>query len=272
MGISQDMKIYNHFILSVSLAVALCLSGIFLGISVSTRDLLYDEILIRARAHFNSMLITRKWNAAYGGVYVEKKKGMKSNPYLDNPDIETRDGKVYTMKNPALMTREISEYSEKEGLTSFHMTSLNPLNPDNRADAFETGALRLFETGKRELFRIEERNGRTFFRYMAPLYVEKDCLACHAKQGYKIGQVRGGISVTFDIEDTEKRMRKSRLVILLLGFILISLLLGVIYFFTTRLIKKSVRGKQKDSGNGDNGCADGHIQQEAYHGTVHGRI
>ena len=245
MGISQDIKMYNNFILSISLAVALCLSGIFLGISVRTRHLLYDEILTRARAHFSSLLMTRKWNAAYGGVYVEKKEGMKSNPYLENPDIETRDGKVYTKKNPALMTREISEYSEKEGLTSFHMTSLNPLNPGNRADAFEAGALHLFETGTKEFSQIEVRNGRAFFRYIAPLYVEKDCLECHAKHGYKIGEVRGGISVTFDIEDTQKRLRNSGLVILLLGFFSISLLLGIIYLLTSRLIKKVSEANKK---------------------------
>ena len=31
---------------------------------------------------------------------------------------------------------------------------------------------------------------------MAPLKTEKSCLTCHAKQGYKAGDIRGGISVT----------------------------------------------------------------------------
>ncbi|MGI9132680.1 MAG: ATP-binding protein, partial [Rhodoferax sp.] len=33
-------------------------------------------------------------------------------------------------------------------------------------------------------------------RYMAPLMVEKPCLRCHASQGYKVGDVRGGISIS----------------------------------------------------------------------------
>jgi len=79
----------------------------------------------------------------------KKKKGVESNPYLKNPDIETTDGKIYTKRNPALMTREISEYSEKEGLFKFRITSLKPLNPNNKPDAFETEALKLFEKGEK---------------------------------------------------------------------------------------------------------------------------
>uniref|UniRef100_A0A7V5XGA6 diguanylate cyclase n=1 Tax=Thermodesulfobacterium geofontis TaxID=1295609 RepID=A0A7V5XGA6_9BACT len=30
---------------------------------------------------------------------------------------------------------------------------------------------------------------------MAPLLTEKECLTCHGKQGYKIGSIRGGISI-----------------------------------------------------------------------------
>jgi diguanylate cyclase (GGDEF)-like protein len=243
--VSEDIRMYKTFILSVSLAVALCLSAIFLAISLTTRNLLYDEILSRARAHFEGLVTTRKWNAGYGGVYVEKKPGMTSNPYLENPDIETRDGKVYTMKNPALMTREISEFSEKNGAMSFHMTSLRPLNPQNRPDAFEAEALQSFEKGEKELYRTEEREGRAFFRYIAPLYVEKECLQCHAKQGYKIGQVRGGISVKFDIEDVRERLRNSDLAIVLLAVLSISLLLGIIHLFTSRLIKKVSEANRK---------------------------
>jgi diguanylate cyclase (GGDEF)-like protein len=243
--VSEDIRTYRTFILSISLALTFCLSGIFLAISLTTRNLLHDEILSRARAHFESIVVTRKWNAGYGGVYVEKKPGMKSNPYLEDPDIETRDGKVFTKKNPALMTREISEYSEKEGGMSFHMTSLKPLNPQNRADAFEAEALRSFEKGVKEHYRIEERQGREVFRYVAPLYVEKECLQCHAKQGYEIGQVRGGIGVMFDIEDVQKRLRNGDIAITLLALLSISLLLGIIHVFSSRLVRKVSEANRK---------------------------
>jgi len=35
---------------------------------------------------------------------------------------------------------------------------------------------------------------------MAPLWVERSCLKCHAKQGYKENDLRGGISVTIQAD------------------------------------------------------------------------
>lgn len=238
MPLAKETKIYKTFIISITLTIALVLSGIFLGMSIRTRQLIYEENIIRAKSLFNSIVLTRKWNAGYGGVYVEKKKGIKSNPYLKNPDIETVDGKIYTNKNPALMTREISEYADREGMFRFHITSLNPLNPNNKPDEFEKKALKLFERGKREAFDTEVINGKMHFRYMSPLSVEKNCLQCHAKQGYKVGDVRGGISVSFDIENLQNRLKTNTILIIVFAITTTTLLLGLIYFFTARLIKR----------------------------------
>ncbi len=42
---------------------------------------------------------------------------------------------------------------------------------------------------------IKEGVKNSYF-YMAPLKTKKSCLKCHSKQGYKEGEVIGGISVT----------------------------------------------------------------------------
>ncbi len=246
MSMSKETKIYKTFIVSSSLVIALILSGMFWGVSIRTRQLIYEENIIHARTLFNSIVLARKWNAGYGGVYVEKKEGVISNPYLENPDIKTIDGKTYTKRNPAIMTREISRYAEKEGLYKFHITSLNPVNPDNKPDKFEEKALNLFEkAGKKETFHVELLNNRMYFKYMAPLYVEEECLQCHLKQGYKLGDVRGGISVTFDIEDIQDKLRVNTYLIIFGGIITTSLLLGLIYFFTGKLTKKISEAQQQ---------------------------
>lgn len=41
-----------------------------------------------------------------------------------------------------------------------------------------------------------QKGGKIRYFYMAPLITKKSCLKCHAKQGYKEGDIRGGISVT----------------------------------------------------------------------------
>jgi diguanylate cyclase (GGDEF)-like protein len=241
----KENRIYTTFIISTSLVITLVLSGIFIDMAMQTRQLMNEENIIQARIVFNTIVLTRKWNANYGGVYVEKKKGVESNPYLISPDIKTVDGRVFTLRNPAFMTREISEYAEKEGMFKFHITSLKLMNPHNEADEFEKNALLQFESGTvKEVTRTELISNRTNFRYMAPLHIENDCLQCHKHQHYVVGDVRGGISITFDIEDLRRKIRSNTLIIVLFGVSTILLLLGLIYFFMSRLIKRLDEARQ----------------------------
>jgi diguanylate cyclase (GGDEF)-like protein len=73
---------------------------------------------------------------------------------------------------------------------------------------------------------------------MAPLYVEQECLQCHGQQGYKIGDVRGGISVSFDIDALQRKIDRNTFWIGLLGVTTAVSLLGLVSFFTSQLIRK----------------------------------
>jgi two-component system, sensor histidine kinase and response regulator len=226
---------WRLFFLNISVVIILIVIGIFIGVFIRNRQLFYEEIHARARSDFKNIVLTRRWNAQYGGVYIEKKEGSQSNPYLDNPDIIANDGTVYTLKNPALMTREISELSISDNLFKFHITSLNPINPNNLPDEFERKALQAFEQGVQEYFLEEKADTLTWFRYMAPLVTEENCLNCHAKQGYKVGDIRGGISVSFDITDVDQRLSNNTWIIMFLSIITVSLLIGMVYFFYAKL-------------------------------------
>ena len=58
--------------------------------------------------------------------------------------------------------------------------------------------MQAFEAGSKETWGIVNQDGRTWLRYMAPLSVKAACLDCHAIQGYREGDIRGGISVSQD--------------------------------------------------------------------------
>lgn len=235
----KESKAYRNFIIAVGLIIALGVSAIYLGMAIRNNNLIRASILSRAKAHFDGIVVTRKWNAIHGGVYVEKTPGMESNPYLVNPDIRSTDGKIYTKKNPALMTREISELSQKNNLFFFHITSLKPLNPGNAPNTFEKQALELFEKRQeKEFYSDAIKDGRTRFHYMAPLFVEKSCLQCHASQGYKEGDVRGGISVWFDIDYITKQLKLNLLAIFVLTIITAFLLITIIYLLFRQLRAK----------------------------------
>ncbi len=152
-----------------------------------------------ARAFFQQMVVTRSWNAEHGGVYVPVSEKTQPNPYLEDPlrDLTTVENIRLTKVNPAFMTRQIAEYAMQEGkVVQFHITSLNPIRPANKAEVWEREWLLTFEEGALEKGGFVSDGADSYFRYMAPLYTELSCLKCHAKQGYQEGDVRGGISVT----------------------------------------------------------------------------
>ncbi len=151
-----------------------------------------------ARSFFNLIVITRDWNSRHGGVYVPVTDKTLPNPYLDDPmrDVQVDDALRLTKVNPAFMTRQISEIAEETSGIIFHITSLNPIRPENKPTPREVSYLRDFETGTKEKGLFLKQDSKPFFFYMAPLQTERACLKCHSKQGYKEGDIRGGISVT----------------------------------------------------------------------------
>lgn len=237
-------QLWKKFIRRISLVITLFALGMFLGLFVKTKQLVNDEVISRSQTHFRNIVLTRRWNAQFNGVYVEKTEGVVSNSYLENPDITTVDGKVFTKKNPALMTREISEFAREDSLYSFHITSLKPLNPGNAPDEFEQEALLAFELGESEAYTKFRTLDKTYFRYMAPLPVEEACLQCHAKQGYQVGDIRGGISVLLDISEVERGLRINNILIFIFSALALAILLIVTYAFIRRLMASIEKSQQ----------------------------
>jgi PAS domain S-box-containing protein len=175
------------------------LIGLSLGWNLRTQESGFLEaVRIEARTAFEKDVIYRSWNAARGGVYATITEVTQPNPYLDIPerDITTPLGKKLTKINPAYMTRQVHELTLKARGIRGHITSLNPIRPANAPDPWETRALIDFQTGLKEVSSVEEIEGNVYMRLMRPLSTEKGCLKCHAAQGYKLGDIRGGISVS----------------------------------------------------------------------------
>ncbi len=153
---------------------------------------------LRGRLVFSMIELTRSWNANHGGVYLPITQESPANPYLEHSDkfAETRNGVHLSLVNPAYMTRQMGDLLSSQANIKIHLTSLNPINPENQADEWERETLITFENGITEQLTFQEAGDKAVFRYMAPLLVKPACLQCHAKQGYQVGQVRGGLSVT----------------------------------------------------------------------------
>lgn len=155
-----------------------------------------------ANAYIDKDIAFRNWATSHGGVYVPPSETTPPNPYLSfvpDRDVTTTSGKNLTLMNPAYMLREIqSRFSGPLGEKG-HITSLKPLNPDNAPDAWERSALLLLERGAKEVSEISDIGGVPHLRTMRPFGVEPGCLKCHGQQGYKVGEVRGGIDVAISL-------------------------------------------------------------------------
>lgn len=173
--------------------------GLFLW--VDERENHYEKKVAfkTANAFFQQILLSRKWNASHGGVFVPITENTPPNEYLSVPyrDITAENGLKLTKINPAYMTRQMAELAEQtQGSIRFHITSLNPIRPENKPSEWERRWLQSFEQGVKEQGEFFDDGSTTWFRYMAPLVTGRECLSCHAKQGYKEGDLRGGISIS----------------------------------------------------------------------------
>ncbi len=165
-----------------------------------------------ARASLNKDIVFRKWATSHGGVYVPPTEITPPNPYLKLPerDVVTTTGKVLTLMNPAYILRELqSNFGDEYGNRS-HLTSLNPLNPHNGPDDWETKALQSFERGGKELMEVQQTNGQSYLRLMQPFAVDEGCMKCHGVQGYKVGDIRGGISTSIFLTSYLQQEQKQR--------------------------------------------------------------
>ena len=152
-----------------------------------------------ARANFNKDQAFRFWASKHGGVYVPINSRTPSNPFLSHVperDITTESGKALTMMNPAYMLRQMmEEYEDLFGIRG-HITSLKHYRAETAPDEWERSALMAFERGDKEVLEFTEIEGTPYLRLMRPMIAKKGCLKCHAKQDYKVGDVRGGVSIS----------------------------------------------------------------------------
>lgn len=144
----------------------------------------------------------RNWASSHGGVYVPPTTNTPSNPYLKVPnrDVVTTDGMKLTLMNPAYVIREIQQDFSGSAHIKSHLTSLKLFNPVNVPDEWEARALKSFDEGSKEALEVSDIDGKPYMRLMLPLPVTEACLKCHDKQGYKVGENRGGIGASVLLE------------------------------------------------------------------------
>ena len=147
-------------------------------------------------------------------------------------DIASERGRIMyemvrqTKINPLLMQSdpEIFKRQVMEDIT-YRAVSSRPMNPGNLADGWEAGALEGFSEPGDFLFERMADQGGVAYRYIGPVFTQEVCLPCHGYEGIKVGDLRGGISVSVNAEPIYLEQADTRQLILLThfgGFILLT--------------------------------------------------
>lgn len=203
------MRLTFKFIVAISAIILLSYGFLLFQTSKLQNELVMEQARQQARVLYKQILLTRQWVSDHQGLFLVKTEGVEENPYLQDAVIRADDGTVFVKRNPAMVTRELSEYAARSGFCWFRITSLKPVNPANTPDDFERNAMEHFKDGLPEYEAITNSPEGRVHRYIAPLIVQDSCQACHAEHGYSVGDIRGALSISVPLSWADKVIHKN---------------------------------------------------------------
>jgi len=237
----HNFKLIRPFFISLCLVIFLFIIAIsgYLFQHINTQML--ERLREQAISYTGLIHYIKSWNTFYEYIYVEKKQGVESSEYLRKmgitPDVSTKDGRTFTIRNHAIVISEISKRSEQQDGVKFRITSLAPISSTNAPDAFERDGLVAFTSGRREFYQLINNQSQPLYRYMTPLYVEPSCLECHKSSNYQLGNVIGAVSLSIPARQQVQEAKWSRILIMLSALLSIGLFFAIVYLLTWRLAK-----------------------------------
>ena len=199
-----------------------------------------------------------------------RKEIMITRHYLSEiaPKVKITDENLSPFAlTPAYVTSHITSEMSKNEKIYLKQTSLNYRNPKNAPDNFEKKILLEYKDKKLvgEHYELAKFRGRDSLRYTYPIYIEKQCLACHGRPyidikkdtyklllntygnvgfNYKLNDLRGMLSIAIDtkfINSTVHNLDKK----IILIFILFILVIFLILYIEKRFIYKPQLDKIK---------------------------
>lgn len=202
------------------------------------QKLAYEE----AKNHFENLKIFRFWNGIHSGVYVKSNGTLEPSKYLSNNHIFSKDGDLLVRVDPSRMTTQLAELmnSTRNEKHNYKTTSFKPLNPENEPNEFEKEALTFFQKNSHNNYYFKIDENKKNLQFMGKLLVDKSCLECHTKENYKVGDLGGGISISFDLKTFKSKETELEYFYKLQIFLIIGIGIGIylfIFYFTNKFYK-----------------------------------
>ncbi len=235
------MKSLNQkYLLAVSIIITIILGSIFSFFYFTIKRMILNQVYQKASVVADQVIILRKWVADMHGVFVVQRPGIEPNRFLPYPILNCGEITL-VLRNPALITKELSEMTKKLKSYYFKLTSDKVINPKNSPDDIEKKALNLFKTQKYKEFKIIEQKGdKRFLRLIKPLYIKDSCLTCHIYQGYHVGQLRGALSIFVPMDSVYEDLSKIKKIFFFGGIFIVILTTFIIFIINYYLTIKPI--------------------------------
>jgi PAS domain S-box-containing protein len=138
--------------------------------------------------------------------------------------------------NPVLMTTDPTLFKKQEiDNIGYRVVSSTPKNEENQANVWEAGMMEGFSQNSDFAFMQDVEAGEKVYRYLGPIFMQENCLACHGGEGVQVGDIRGGISVLVKSQPIYAAQENTRQMITSMhigGFLILS---ALSIFFMGRL-------------------------------------
>nr|MBF0223033.1 PAS domain S-box protein [Desulfobulbaceae bacterium] len=87
---------------------------------------------------------------------------------------------------------------------------------------------------------VGSKDKLTYLRLMQPLYVKPECMKCHGHQGYKIGDIRGGVGISLPMYDILRHAYR-QFKIHTTAFLILWALGGTVLFLGSKKLQKNTK-------------------------------
>ncbi len=191
---------------------------------------------IDAIANLKKDMAIRKWASSVGGIFIRE----QHIPPVNSLEQEERYTAIrgtgerigIVSVTPMHLLLAIQGMTNKEFGSKERLTSKQLRNLDNAPDEWERQALEALDKGANIVTEsLPKKGGHGLMRAMIPMRMEKECLECHRDTLIPVGGLRGGATVSIDLntyrtaqEPTWRAIRAWHAGIWLLGIATIFLL------------------------------------------------
>jgi PAS domain S-box-containing protein len=164
---------------------------------------------IDAVASLKKDMVIRQWATSVGGVFIGEEYALSLSSLDEEARVTATRGNGEILRLVSITPMHLllaiqgasnSESSVRGSGASERLTSKQLRNIDNVADDWEAKALdALSRGGEMVTEALPKKGGHGLMRVMIPMRMEKECLECHRDTLVPVGGLRGGASMSINL-------------------------------------------------------------------------